>query len=119
MSEADSDRSADRDPVEYYVESAKSRAAESGIGVGVAVVRSGYKDGHHLWECIVSDGNEWHYLDVVGEGLGQFEEFSPERIERGVEQFAAAEPAENRLQAVRNANPLHINEAAQVTGYGA
>jgi hypothetical protein len=113
MTGPDSDR--DQEPVNYYVEAAKARASENGIGVGVAVVESEYKDGGRVWECVAADGNEWHYLQVIGTDLGSFEDLEPEVIERGVERLAAGEPEDYRLGAVLNASPLHINKQGVVT----
>jgi hypothetical protein len=73
------------------------------------VVFSGFDDGDHVWECIVTDGREWHYIRVLGPELGPYPNLSPEDIEHGIEQFAARLPAQRRIDHLLNANPLHID----------
>jgi hypothetical protein len=62
-----------------------------------------------VWECIVTDGREWHYIRVLGSGVGPFPDISLEAIESGIERFAGTLPAQNRLYNLLNANPLHLN----------
>lgn len=57
---------------EDYREHAEFRARGSASGVGAAAVRSEFKDGRHIWKCIVSDGRDREYLTVFGEDLGPF-----------------------------------------------
>jgi hypothetical protein len=90
-------------------------ARESATGVGAAVVRSGYQDGEHFWECVVSDGREWHYIRVIGLDVGRAPDLSSEDIEQGIERFAATFPESDRLRAVLNANPLHVDRQGTVT----
>lgn len=94
---------------------AEFRAGASPAGVGAAATYSGFQGGEHVWDCIVSDGREWHYIRVVGSGLGPYPGFSPEDIERGVEQFAATLPPPAPIHALLNANPLHIDRQGNVT----
>jgi hypothetical protein len=54
-------------------------AAQVVSGIGSTVIRSGYKDSGHFWDCVVTDGREWHYIRVLGPDLGQF----PPLFERG------------------------------------
>jgi hypothetical protein len=62
-----------------------------------------------VWECIVSDDREWHYIRVLGSGLGRFPDISVEAIEAGIERFAGTLPAQNRIYNLLDANPLHID----------
>jgi hypothetical protein len=79
-------------------------------------VFSGFEDGAHLWDCIVSDTAEWHYIRVLGPELGPHPNLSPEDVERALEQFAAALPAQDRLRHLLNANPLGIDPSGHVGG---
>jgi len=106
---------ADRPDTEEAREHAEFNLGEGASGIGAAVVRDEYRDGHRVWECMVTDGQEWHYIEVIGTGLGGFEELGTELIEQGVDRFAATLPSSNRLYELQNANPLHIDRSGQVT----
>lgn len=93
---------------------ARFRARESGVGVGAAVIRSGYESGAHRWECIVADDQQHHYLTVLGTGLGPRPNLSPEEVQEGVERFAATLPEVGRIHYLLNANPLHIDPTGVV-----
>ena len=96
-------------PAEEFRAHAEFHARESATGIGAAVVESSVEDGQHVWECIVSDGQEWHYVRVVGVDLPPFPNISSEQVEEGIERFAATLPAQDRLRHLLNANPLHID----------
>lgn len=104
----------DSPDIEEVREHAKFRARESASGIGAAVFRSEYRDGDHVWEAVVTDGREPHYIVVVGTGLGAHPDLSSEDIELGIDRFAASLPAADRLYALRNANPLHVDRTGQV-----
>jgi hypothetical protein len=93
---------------------AEFHARSNQAGIGAAVVLNRYQDGHRLWDCLVTDGREWHYVRVLGPDAGPYPNLSPEDIERGVERFAAAAPAQNRMLRLLNANPLHVDAAGEV-----
>jgi hypothetical protein len=99
---------------EQYRAHAAFRARRNGTGIGAALVRSTSSDDVHVWECIVTDGREWHYLRVLGSGLGRFPDITVEAIESGIERFAATLPAQNRIYNLLNANPLHIDRDRSV-----
>jgi hypothetical protein len=46
--------------------------------------------------------------------VGVHPDISSQAVERGIERFAATLPAEGRLRALLNANPLHIDSAGVV-----
>lgn len=96
-------------PVTDFRAHAEFHARESPTGIGAAVVESSFEAGEHVWECIVTDGREWHYVRVVGVELPPFPNISTERVEQGIERFAATLPAQDRLRHLLNANPLHID----------
>jgi hypothetical protein len=102
------------EPTREYLGRAGLRARESGAGIGAAVVEAGVRDGAHVWDCVVTDGAEWHYVRVVGRDLGPFQNIPPEVVEDGIERFAASLPAEGRLQFLLDANPLHIDAEGHV-----
>jgi hypothetical protein len=54
-------------------------------------------------------GREWHYARVVGVDLPPFPNISREQVEEGIERFAAALPARDRVRHLLNGNPLHID----------
>ena len=87
---------------------------EDGAGVGAAVVRSSFEHGTRIWDVIVRDADEWHYVRVLGCDLGPFPNISTENIEQGVERFAATLPAGQRLRQILNASPLHIGRDGEV-----
>jgi hypothetical protein len=60
-----SDRSPDHPSDDEVRAHAAFNARRSVSGIGAAVARSGYNDREHLWECIVSDGDEWHFVRVT------------------------------------------------------
>jgi hypothetical protein len=95
-------------------EHSEFRARGSQAGIGAAVVFSGFEDGEHVWECIVTDGREWHYIRVLGPELGPYPTLSPDDIEQGIEHFAASLPAQHRIHHLLNANPLHIDPGGSV-----
>jgi len=106
---------ADRPDQADVREHAEYNARLSTSGIGAAVVRDEYRDGHRVWECVVTDREEWHYIEVIGTDLTGFEELDPEDIEQGIDQFATTLRSDYRMQALLNANPLHINRSGQVT----
>jgi hypothetical protein len=93
---------------------AEFHARESPTGIGAAVVHSDFEDDEHVWECIVTDGREWHYVRVLGTDLGPFPNISAEAVEEGIQRFAATLPAKDRLRHLLNANPLHIDSQGTV-----
>lgn len=94
---------------------AEFHARESATGIGAAVVRTSSAGGQHVWECIVSDGQEWHYVRVLGVDLPPFPDISAEQVEEGIERFAATLPAPQRIRHLLNANPLHIDARGTVS----
>lgn len=98
-----------------YRAHAAFRARRSGTGIGAALVRSTSNAREQVWDCIVTDGLEWHYIRVLGSGLGRSLDISVEDVERGIERFAGTLPAQNRIYNVLNANPLHIDRNRNVS----
>jgi hypothetical protein len=110
-----SDRSPD-DPAEDELRAhAEFGAQQSASGIGAAVARSGYTDGKQFWECIVSDGGEWHFIQVLGVDLGPSHDLGTEDVEQGIEAFAATLPESDRLRALLAANPLHVDRSGTVS----
>ena len=102
-------------PTRDFKEHAEFHARESPTGIGAAVVRTFLEGGQRVWECVVTDAREWHYVRVVGVDLPPFPNISSERIEEGIERFAATLPAVQRLRHLLNANPLHIDADGTVS----
>lgn len=102
-------------PAKDFRAHAEFHARESPSGIGAAVIHSTSENGEHVWECIVTDGHEWHYVRVVGIGLGPFPNLSAEDVEWGIERFAATLPARDRIRHLLNANPLHIRADGTVS----
>jgi hypothetical protein len=109
-----SDRSPDHPSEDELRAHAAFAARRNPSGIGVAVARSGHAGGEHFWECIVSDGGEWHFIRVLGVDLGRTPTLIPEDIEHGIEAFAARLPESDRLYALLNANPLHVDRTGTV-----
>jgi hypothetical protein len=102
-------------PVKDFRAHAEFHARESPTGIGAAVVESSVEAGERVWECIVTDGREWHYARVVGIDLPPFPNISTEQVEEGIERFAATLPARDRVRHLLNANPLHIDRHGNVS----
>jgi hypothetical protein len=115
MPDCFSDRSPDTPSEADLRAHAAFEARRNASGIGVAVARSAYGDGGHFWECIVSDGDEWHFIRVLGVDLGPSTQLAPEDIEHGIERFAATLPDSYRLGALLNADPLHVDRAGTVS----
>ena len=109
-----SDRSPDAPSEDELRAHAAFNAGQNASGIGAAVVRFVRGDGEHYWECIVSDGDEWHFIRVVGLNLGSTPDLVTEDIERGIEQYAATLPESYRLDGLLNANPLHVDRGGTV-----
>jgi hypothetical protein len=99
---------------EEYRAHAASRARRNGIGIRAALVRSTSDESELVWECIVTDGREWHYIRVLGSGLGRFPDISVAEIESGIGRFAGKLPAQHRIYNLLNANTLHIDRNRNV-----
>lgn len=110
-----SDRSPDRPSEDELRAQAAYEARRNASGIGAAVARSGRSDGERSWECIVSDGEEWHFIRVLGVDLGPSTNLGTEDIQRGIERFAATLPDSSRLHALLDANPLHIDRSGTVS----
>jgi hypothetical protein len=100
--------------VEESLARAEDRLKASPAGIGAAAVYSGFQNGEHIWDCIVVDGREWHYVRVIGSDLGPYPGLSPEDVEGGIERFAATLPAQNRILQLLGANPLHTDRQGNV-----
>ena len=70
-------------PAKDFRAHAEFHARESPSGIGAAVIHSTSENGEHVWECIVSDGRERHYVRVVGVDLPPFPSISTEQVEQG------------------------------------
>ncbi|HUA46213.1 MAG TPA: hypothetical protein VMA77_13370 [Solirubrobacteraceae bacterium] len=103
---------ADQPDLEDVREHAAFHAGHSTSGIGASVVRAEYRDGHYVWECMVTDGAEWHYIEVIGDE--ERPDLASEDIEQGIDRFAASLPSDNRLWELLNANPLHVDRSGQV-----
>ncbi len=102
-------------PVAESLAHAEFHARVGVSGLGSTVVRSGYEAGGPFWDCVVTDGREWHYIRVLGPDLGPFPPLSTEDIESGIDRFAATLPSAVRLRALLNANPLHIDRNGEIS----
>jgi len=110
-----SDRSPDHPSDDDLRADAAFRAQRSASGIGAAVARSSYGNGEHFWECIVTDGEEWHFIRVLGVDLSPSPDLGTDDVEHGIEQFAATLPESGRLLALLSANPLHVDRSGTVS----
>jgi hypothetical protein len=110
-----SDRSPDHPSDDDLRAEAAFSAERSPSGIGAAVALSGFGDGDHFWQCLVTDGEDWQYIRVIGVGLSPSPDLSSEDIEQGIARFAATLPESNRLRALLNANPLHVDRRGSVS----
>ena len=105
----DTESSGTPSPIDTFRAHAAFHARQSASGIGAAVIRSSFENGVHRWECIVTDGVEFHYVYVLGPDLGPHPDLSSEDIEQAIERFAATFPEQARMRGLLNANPLHID----------
>jgi hypothetical protein len=103
-----------RSPAMDYLAHAEFHARESPAGIGAAVTASRFENGQHIWDAIVTDGHEWHYIRVLGPDLGAYPQLASEDIEQSIERFAATLPEKYRLRHLLNANPLHVDRNGTV-----
>jgi hypothetical protein len=103
-----------RTPAKDLLAHAEFHAKENPSGIGAAVVRSVFEDGQRIWDCIVTDGREWHYIRVLGPELGPYPNLSSEDVEQAIDRFAATLPERYRIRHLLNANPLHIDRDGNV-----
>ena len=89
-------------------------AQHNASGIGAAVARFVRGETDHYWECIVTDGDEWHFIRVVSRDRGSTPDLVTEDIERAIEEYAATLPASNRLNDLLNANPLHVDRDGSI-----
>jgi hypothetical protein len=77
---------------EDYRARARARAAAAPAGVGAAVERTANdfrgRPGR-TWECVVTGGDGFHFLEVWAPDLGAFEGVPPTVVEERVEATAA------------------------------
>ena len=78
-------------------------------------MRTTWEHGQSVWDCVVSDDREWHYVRVIGTNLGPFPNLSSEDVEEGIMRFAQELPATYRIRHLLNRNPLHIDRTGTVT----
>src|SRR5262249_13255957 len=109
-----SDRSPDRPSEDELRAHAAFEAGRSPSGIGAAVAQEGYNRGAPFWECIVSDGKEWHFIRVLGRDLAPYQDLPIEDIEHGIERFAATFPESDRLRLLLNADPLQVDRSGTV-----
>jgi hypothetical protein len=86
----------------------RANFSASGIGAAVELDATGDEDTGKRWVVMVSDGREFHRLDVVSPDLGPRESVPPTRVEDAVEQAAGSYPAEARLAELCVAAPLRF-----------
>jgi hypothetical protein len=86
----------------------RARLSQGGIGAAVVELVVDARRLEHRWSCIVSDGHEHHYVNVLAPGLGPFERLRTVVVEVAIERFAEAFPADRRLRQLLNVNPIHI-----------
>jgi hypothetical protein len=103
-----------RTPAQDALDHAEFHARESDAGIGAAVWRADFEDGERVWDCIVADGHEWHFIRVVGVKLGSYPNLSTEDVEEGIISYATMLPAQGRIHRLVNANPLHIERRGAV-----
>jgi hypothetical protein len=114
VSARDDHAAGDRGPDVARAE-AEFRAAQNASGIGAAVVRSFFENDRRIWDCVVSDGTEWHDVRVLSTDPDPFRAHAPEDIEEGIERYAESLGDQNRLRALLNANPLHLGSDGAVT----
>jgi hypothetical protein len=58
---------------------------------------------------------QWHYVRVLGAGVGPFPNISTEDVEEGIQRFAATLPPQDRIRHLLNANLMHIDREGNVS----
>jgi hypothetical protein len=88
---------------------AEFQAMSNPSGIGVAVVRAYHQGDERAWQCVVGDGHAWHYIRVIGRGLGPLPNLGPADVEEAISLFSAALPKTSRLGHLVSASPLYID----------
>ena len=83
---------------------ARAAVSLSGIGVAVADSMPAQESGLPRWRCRLSDGRlfAWLELELAEPAL------TPSQLELGVERWAAALPAQDRLLAMESLSPVRF-----------
>jgi hypothetical protein len=103
-----------RSPTAEHLAHADFHARERPSGIGASVTNSSFEAGEHIWDAVVTDGHEWHYIRLVGSDLGPYPPLSTEDIEEAIERFAGTLPERYRIRHLLNANPLHVDREGNV-----
>jgi hypothetical protein len=88
---------------------AEFQARRNCCGIGASVTRVSQDGEDRTWQCVISDGHNWHYIRLIGEGRGRFPNFSPVAVEESIYRFAESLPESGRLWHLLNANPLRMS----------
>ncbi len=87
----------------------RARHSASGIGAAVVEFRFDAEREEQQWWCVVSDGDQYRYLEVCSRELGPWQRLSPTVVEGAIERFARTRPAHHRLYHLVSAGPLHLS----------
>ena len=87
----------------------RARHSQSGIGAAVVEFRFDAERDEHQWWCVVSDGDQYRYLEVCSRELGPWQRLSPTVVEEAIERFARTLPDHHRLYHLVSAGPLHLS----------
>ena len=109
-----SDRSPDQRPTTTSARTRRSRHSGARPGSARRSSAPATATVEHFWECIISDGTQWHFIRVLGVDLPPAPGLGTEDIEHGIEAFAGTLPESNRVDALLNANPLHVDRSGTV-----
>lgn len=93
---------------------AEFRARTNYSGIGVSVTLASLVGDERAWSCVISDGHNWHYIRLIGDGVGRRPHLSPLDVEEGISRFAEGLPEAGRLRHLLNANPLRISRSGIV-----
>ena len=98
-------------PISYSREHAAFRAQHNPSRIGAAVVEFRYDSDRdeHQWWCVVSDGDEYRYVEARTGELGPWQRLPPTVVEDAIERFAQFVPEHHRLYHLVTANPLRLS----------
>lgn len=85
---------------------ARAGVSPSGIGVAVADRMPTQESGLPRWRCRLSDGRLFAWLELELEPAQAA--LTPSQLEQGVERWAVALPAEDRLLALESLSPVRF-----------
>jgi hypothetical protein len=95
-------------PTEDSREHAAVHLREDGAEDRAPVARSMFEHGERVWDCVIRDPHDCAHIRMIGADL-ILPHRSTEDIGHTIQRIAVALSRENRIHALRTANPVHVH----------